>query len=549
MGRLILVRHGETALNLERRYQGRIDAPLTERGRAQAARLRAKLEEALGHDFRERPTVQVHVSSAERARATAAIALPGRPHHVDDRLRELDFGVFDGATYEENLRTHGARFQAWIADPARVRPAGGETLPELEARVSRWLDSLPPGEDVIAFTHGGPIRAAISQLSAAAFESSWSVDVAPGEVVCLSVPDPGLRNQVYALERWLARLGAGVAPADRASAPEVLERLDQLTKPIGSLGRLERLALRLARMCGDPPPAFRRRAVVVLAADHGVASRGVSAYPAEVTAQMCRNYAAGGAAINALARAVAAEVVAVDVGVAADPATLGILSRKVRWGSADLSTGPAMTRSDALRAVRTGAALVEERLELTDVFALGEMGIGSSTAAAALTAALTGAEAEAVVGTGTGVDPATVERKRDIVRAAVARIPPGADPVTVLSEVGGLEIAGLAGVVLAAARAGRPVVTDGFIATAAVLVAARIAPSTVDYVIASHRSVEPGHGVQLTALGLEPLLDLELRLGEGTGAALALPIVDAAGGVLREMATFADAGVSRARDG
>jgi nicotinate-nucleotide--dimethylbenzimidazole phosphoribosyltransferase len=346
------------------------------------------------------------------------------------------------------------------------------------------------------------------------------------------------------LQGWLENLVAEIRPARREDPIAVRARLDQLTKPVGSLGALERLALRLALIYGDPPPPLRRRTVLVLAADHGVAARGVSAYPAEVTAQMCRNYAAGGAAINAIARAVSAEVVAVDVGVAADPSTLAVASRKVRWGTADLSAGPAMARLDALQAIRTGAALVDERAEQTDLFALGEMGIGSTTSAAALTAVLCCAPPEAVVGAGTGVDARTLDRKRSIVSAAVKRIAPGADPVSVLAELGGLEIAALVGVALAAARAQRAVVADGFITCAAVLVASRLAPAVLDYVIASHRSVEPGHTIQLRALGLDPLLDLELRLGEGTGAALAFPIVDAAGAVLREMATFAGAGVS-----
>jgi nicotinate-nucleotide--dimethylbenzimidazole phosphoribosyltransferase len=351
------------------------------------------------------------------------------------------------------------------------------------------------------------------------------------------------------MERWLAELLGEIRPPNRADTAEMRARLDHLTKPVGSLDRLERLALQLALVLGDPPPALRRRTVIVLAADHGVTAQGVSAYPAEVTAQMCRNYAAGGAAINAIARSVSAEVVAVDVGVCADPASLGVPSRKVRWGTADLSQGPAMTRAEALAAMRVGADLVEERRDRTDVFALGEMGIGNSTPAAALTAALCGAPADAVVGTGTGVDGPTLERKRLIVETAVSRLGGESDPVSVLAEVGGLEIAGLVGVVLAAARAGRPVVTDGFIATAAVLVAARLAPAALGYVIASHRSAERGHAQQLDALGLEPLLDLGLRLGEGTGAALALPVLDAAAAVLREMASFTDAGVSTASTG
>jgi nicotinate-nucleotide--dimethylbenzimidazole phosphoribosyltransferase len=345
-------------------------------------------------------------------------------------------------------------------------------------------------------------------------------------------------------ERWLVDRITAISPPSRAQALAVEARLDQLTKPVGSLGRLERLALRLACISGDPPPPLSRRTVLVLAADHGVAAQGVSAYPAEVTAQMCRNYAAGGAAINAIARAVSAEVVAVDVGVAADASALGVASRKVRRGTDDLARGPAMSRAEALAAMRVGCDLVEERVGHTDVFALGEMGIGNSTSAAAVTAALCGVPADLVVGAGTGVEGAALARKRRIVAEAVARIPAGTDPVGVLAEVGGLEIAGLVGVVLAAAHAGLPVVTDGFIATAAVLVAARLAPDALGYVIASHRSVERGHALLLETLGLEPLLDLGLRLGEGTGAALALPIMDSAGAVLREMASFSGAGVS-----
>lgn len=338
-------------------------------------------------------------------------------------------------------------------------------------------------------------------------------------------------------------LVAALRPAGRADAAAVAARLDGLTKPPGSLGSLETLALRLALIYGDPPPPLRRRTVIVCAADHGVTARGVSAYPASVTAAMCRNIAAGGAAINAVAASVGATVVLADLGVCADlDGEAGIEHCNVRRGTRDLVDGPAMTAEEAGRAVAAGAALVRSRLDRTDIVALGEMGIGNTTAAAALTAALTGAPAAAVVGPGTGLDERRLRRKRELVASAVARVGPGA-PFGALAQLGGLEIAGLVGVTLAAAGEGRAVVADGFIATAAAYVAVRICPPARDYLFAGHRSVEPGHSVLLDALGLEPVLDLRLRLGEGTGAALALPVLDAAGAVLREMATFEDAAV------
>ncbi|MGH7506847.1 MAG: nicotinate-nucleotide--dimethylbenzimidazole phosphoribosyltransferase [Longimicrobiales bacterium] len=355
-------------------------------------------------------------------------------------------------------------------------------------------------------------------------------------------PDPRLAHYSAAV---LADLISGMRPPGRATVPAVRARLDRLTKPRGSLGALEDLAVRLARIYGDPPPPLRRRMVIVFAGDHGVAVRGVSAYPAEVTAQMCRNFAAGGAAINAIARAVGATVVIADVGVDAELENVtGVVACKVRRGTRDLSVGPAMTRAETLEAMRVGAELVSERAASIDIFALGEMGIGNTTAAAAVTAALTGVPADAVVGTGTGIDAAQWVRKRRLIDHALERITTPADSVEVLSEVGGLEIAALVGAMLAAARAGRAVVLDGFISTAAALAAVQFCPHLSDYLVASHRSVEPGHTVQLNALGLVPLLDLRLRLGEGTGAALALPVLEAAAGVLRDMATFEGADVS-----
>ena len=346
----------------------------------------------------------------------------------------------------------------------------------------------------------------------------------------------------------LDELCAAVRPAQAAQAADVLARLDDLTKPPGSLGRLEDVALRLALLLGDPPPLLRRRTIVVFAADHGVARRGVSAYPQEVTAQMCRTIADGGAAICTIARAVDATVTLVNVGVAREmPSHPAVLDRRLRAGTRDITETAAMTSAETAAAILTGADIVRERLATTDVFALGELGIANTTAAAALTAALLGRDAADVVGRGTGLDDAALEHKRSVVRTAVARAHrEGArQPFDLLAQLGGLEIAALVGAILAGAAAARPVVLDGFIVSAAALVAVQLAHAARDALFAAHRSAEPGHVAQLHALRLEPMLDLDLRLGEGTGAALALPLLEAAAGVLREMATFASASVSQ----
>lgn len=346
----------------------------------------------------------------------------------------------------------------------------------------------------------------------------------------------------------LRPLLAAVEPARKADPRAVQNHLDNLTKPPGSLGYLEELALRLALVYGDPPPTLRHRTAFVLAADHGVASHGVSAYPREVTAQMCRNFGVGGAAINAIARAVEADVVTVDVGVDADlDDVAAIVHRKVRRGTRDLTREAALTPDEVTAAILTGAELVARRDEV-DIVLLGEMGIGNTTAASAVAAALTKCAVADMVGPGTGVDRERLAHKRALVEAALRRLSPDIGPLEILAEVGGLEIAALAGVVLGAARAGRAVVTDGFIATTGALAAVRLCPPARDYLFPSHRSAEPGHAALLNELRLRPLLELDLRLGEGTGAALALPLLDAAGAILREMATFAEAGVAtRAR--
>lgn len=342
----------------------------------------------------------------------------------------------------------------------------------------------------------------------------------------------------------LAELTARVEAPDPRIALGARARLDRLTKPPGSLGRLEELVVRIAVMTGCPRPRVSAPVIFALAADHGVTALGVSAYPAAVTAQMLANLGRGGAAVNVLARQVGARVVVADLGVAGDaPVPAGVVDCRVAPGTRNFTEGPAMTREEALAALRAGEALVEATG--ADLVATGEMGIGNSTAASALTAALTGAAPSAVTGRGTGVDDRGLARKLDAVtRALAANRPDPTDPLGVLAAVGGLEIAGLVGVILAGAARRVPVVLDGFIAGAAALVAARLAPHCREYLVAAHLSAEPGHRLLLGTLGLVPLLDLGLRLGEGTGAALAIGLVRAALACADEMATFEDAGVS-----
>jgi len=347
----------------------------------------------------------------------------------------------------------------------------------------------------------------------------------------------------------LQGLTSRIAPADRDCAIAAQRLLDGKTKPLGSLGRLEEIAARLASIYRATRYATSPRAVVVMAADHGVARQHVSAYPQAVTAQMVHNFAAGGAAINVLARAMQADTVVVDMGVAGTNDWPPSVRRcALGPGTEDLSVGAAMTQRQALAAIAAGSSIVDELAARgTRIVATGEMGIGNTTAAAALSAVFTGAAAAAVTGRGTGVDDAGLARKVAVVeRALECNRVVAARPLEALAAVGGFEIAGLVGVILAGAAHRLAVVLDGFITTAAALVAVAIAPASRDYLFASHRSVEPGHRVALATLGLEPLLDLGLRLGEGSGAMLAIPLLDAAAAVIAEMASFESAGVSRA---
>lgn len=353
-------------------------------------------------------------------------------------------------------------------------------------------------------------------------------------------------------EQQLRDVVASVVPMDGSAMAAARARQEQLTKPPGSLGVLEGASVALCGIQGTcPPRRLTRPVVAVFAGDHGVHAQGVTPWPQQVTASMVANFRAGGAAVNVLARQIGADVIVVDMGVAADLAPgPDLLDRKVRPGTSDLATGPAMTRDEAVAALLAGVDVADRLVDRGhDVLLTGDMGIANTTASAALVAALCGVPAAEATGRGTGVDDPTYARKVAVVERALRDRPPGEDPVDVLASLGGFEHAGLAGFVLGAARRRVPVILDGVIAGAAALVAQALAPDAVSFCFAGHRSVEPGHVIALARLGLRPLVDLDLRLGEGTGAVLALPLVEAAGATLREMATFDSAGVSRKEAG
>lgn len=345
----------------------------------------------------------------------------------------------------------------------------------------------------------------------------------------------------------LAQTIDAIAGADETAAAAARARLDAQTKPRGSLGAVEDVGVRLAALAGCcPPPMPEPAAVAVFAADHGVHAQGVTPWPREVTAQMVANFVAGGAVVNAFAAQLGARVTVVDVGVAArlDPAP-NLLDRKIAMGTADLAEGPAMPREQAVRAVETGIEVADSLVDGgARCLVTGDMGIANTTASAALIACFTGASPDEVTGRGTGIDDVTYDRKVSVVRRALARHPlDPADPLAVLGALGGFEHAALAGYILGAARRRVPVLLDGVIAGAAALAATALVPRALAACVAGHASVEPGHSITLKSLGLRPLIDLGMRLGEGSGALLALPIVACAARALRDVATFESAGV------
>ncbi len=338
-----------------------------------------------------------------------------------------------------------------------------------------------------------------------------------------------------------------IGSPDQKIMAEAQARQDSLTKPQGSLGRLEELSVRLAGIQGKQIPEIKQKAVITMAGDHGVVAEGVGNWPQEVTAQMVQNFLRGGAGINAISRQVEARIIVVDMGVAGElEANPRLLSRKVAPGTQNIASGPAMTKEQAIKAIETGIEIVNDEVAKgLDIVGTGDMGIGNTTASSAICSVITGKTVAEVTGRGTGIDDKQLAHKVEIInRALTVNQPDPKQPVEVLAKVGGFEIGGLAGVMLGAAAKRIPVVIDGFISGAAALIATALSPALKDFLIAAHVSAESGHRLLLQHLGLKPLLDLEMRLGEGTGAALGIFLSETAARILVEMATFAEAEVS-----
>ncbi len=341
-----------------------------------------------------------------------------------------------------------------------------------------------------------------------------------------------------------------IKPKDKEAEGLARKRLDQLTMPHWALGRLMDLAVDLTGMTSSFPPAVKRKTIITMAADHGVCDEGVSKYPQEVTPQMVMNFVVGGAGVNALARLVNANVVVVDMGVKFDFSKVAegkVVDKKMGQGTANIAKGPAMGSDDAVRCVEAGIELALEHADTTDVFGTGDMGIGNTTPSSAIISVITGKSPQEVTGRGTGVDDGQLASKIAVIEKILdVNKPDKNDGLDILAKVGGFEIGGIAGVILGAASKRKPVVVDGFISTAGALIASLICPESKEYMIASHQSVEPGHVAMLDTLDKKAYLNLDMRLGEGTGGALAMGLVDAAHSVLTEIATFEEAAVSGA---
>ncbi len=338
-----------------------------------------------------------------------------------------------------------------------------------------------------------------------------------------------------------------IRPVDTELLAEAQRRLDNKTKPLGSLGRLEEFARRFAAISGTLSPDTARKVIFTFAGDHGIVEEGVSAFPKEVTPQMVLNFLAGGAGVNVLARHTGADVLVVDMGVDYDFGEVpGLIGRKVARGTRNFAKGPAMTRDEAVAAVEAGIELaMQAKKEGIAMVGTGEMGIGNTTPSSAIIAAISGKTVRELTHRGTGIGDAALEHKIRVIEEGLrVNSPDPKDPLDVLAKVGGLEIAGIAGLVLGAAASRLPVVVDGFISTAGALIASELHPNVREYLFAAHRSVEIGHRFMLERIGAEPILDLQLRLGEGTGAALAMGLIEAGVKILKEMATFEQAGVA-----
>ena len=509
------------------------------------------------------------IDEAPPATAVADLRVQFRPRAIDDLVWIAGQVRLGAVTNTAAMTESDVR--------ALLEPSG----------VSGLLEVLVTSIDVgVAKPDPQPLLAALNQLELVdrrrvLYVGDQPTDAEAADAAGMPYVDVGEGTIADAIHAWIERTAGEqfeaargrLRPGDPAASVEATARQARLTKPPGALGRLEAISVQLAAIARvSPPPVPEPAVVVVFAADHGVLASGVSPWPQEVTAQMVANFCAGGAAINVLARHVGARVEVVDVGVATpllivpmaeaasdpltdspvdpvsgtqSPAGAEVVGRKVAFGTADLAHGPAMTRTQALLALDVGVEAASRAIASgARCLLTGDMGIGNTTPSAAIIAAITGRPAAEVTGRGAGADDAVLAHKIEVIERALERLQSTAGTLTLLEEVGGLEIAALAGLIIGGAAAGVPVLIDGVIAAAAALVAVSLCPDSREYLFAGHRSVEPGSTAALAHLGLEPLLDLELRLGEGSGATLALPMLQAAAKILREMATFDSAGVT-----
>lgn len=524
--------------NVEGRLQGQtMDVPLTETGFIEAAHAAGEL--------RDRPLTAVISSDQLRARQTANVV--ASKHDLDPQttplLREQSLGTLEGRRTSELSEQPVPEGM----DISEVRWGGGESIADVHLRMQGLVKDLgaqfTDDDEVALISHGDAIRVLLAVLDGRGHRDVEWAPFGTGTVHTCS------RDIATGTPHSLLELTvAAVRPASKAALAEAEERQSQLTKPPGSLGLLEGVGNRLAAMAGTCPPPLPTPAVIgVFAGDHGVVNQGVTPWPQEVTASMLVNIAGGGAAINVLAEQVGATVLVTDVGVATDyPAHPAIRDCKVARGTRDFSVEPAMTTDEARRAVEVGIRVAQEAIDAgAQCLITGDMGIGNTTPASALIAAFTGAPVAMVTGRGAGADDDMHSHKSLVIERALAlHQPDTADPLAALAAIGGLEHAALAGFIMAGAAHRIPVIIDGVIACSAACVAVGFAPDVRDYLISGHAGVEPGIGAAVRHLGLQPLVGLGLRLGEGSGAALALPMVQASARILANMATFADAGIA-----
>ncbi len=545
--RLLLAAHRAPSVGLMQPWRFIVVESERTKAAMQALAARERLIQGERFDERTRQFLDLKIEGIREAPVSLCVCCDRRADgEVLGRHTIRDTDLYSTCLAIENL---------WLA--ARAEGIGVGWVSFYRPDDVRALLGLPEGVVPVAWLCLGfpDERPSRPLLEAVAWERRRSLDELVfaerwGEPLTLDggapAPTPARAGSPRPLPEWWRQLVADVRPGDPAAALRIRDASDELVKPAGGLGGLETLVERWALATDGPPPVEPRAAVLVLAADHGVAARGVSLYPGRVSAQVAAAAARGETAIGVLARALGAELVVADVGLAgARPA--GVVDRRVAEGSADLSRGPALEPGQLRAAVEAGYALAAELAAQSDLLVLGEIGIGNTTAASALLAALTALSPAAVCGRGTGLDAQGLERKRELVAAALAtNAPDASDPLECLRRLGGLELAAIAGALVAAAAARRPVVLDGFATGVAALAACRAEPALRDYLIAGHRSAEPAHERVLVELGLEPLLDLRLRLGEGSGAALALPLIGLAARLHAEMRRFDEAGVERA---